>query len=291
MESLPTKTIMVVHNDFVDIFKNTLFNLEESGGKFHAKFDMTHRHDVTLMLNDFSWDAIAQPGDSIYVVIDAEKHTIQFSGANSKFNNELAQLTAINFYDTIGLDLNSDDKGILAQLNDKFKTIEEGFAKRAAEMSISPEVRDYATRNYLYMLGLKTLSYRLDDGAYSAERYDIRSDKFFDLYNPKNAEHSLFVQYIRGIYDDFRNDDKKLKAEIEKSPEEWDKAKIQRLYLDHVLDLPKSHMRDILIVSGLTQMSLQFAAQPIRFDKRYLNERIYHDTRFMERYARPIVEI
>lgn len=222
----------------------------DSIGIFRASFEMLWGHSFTINYDKQFINLYANPGDSIYIEIDAakfhghEKNALIFGGDNSQKNTEFSQAFS---------DLNSITK--LSSNNfslplSEFMTIFETDNKRINDSIVRYcRIRNVSlwTQNLMQNMSLYSLAnYAMDyKGRNSRETLEFFNHPLFDIYNPEKFDNMMFPYHIRTfMYSMFKNDS--LYAAYVKSQ---DVINIEKRGNELLLQLPKSLTRDVLIYS------------------------------------------
>ncbi len=298
LEQGSTAPLLLWMNDFVSLDTNKPIEIQttdNNGGTFHTTLEMTHKHDLGLSFGSMmSWSFLAAPGDSISVSFDAESGKINFGGDNAEFNNDYAELFSVartNLKEAGSFNLEAPAEQLIAQIKKCYSEAKNSVDAYAQAHGMGQEVNDYVNLGMKYLIGAQLNGYRMQDGRYSPERLKLRTDDFFELDNPLSAEHSLYAYFVSGIYYDFRNSNEVLAMESTRDPSSWDADAVNDVFIEHVLTLPKSIMRDLMLVTGVRHMDMLLVGDSqYKLSERYLDEDIYYNPYFVERYVLPFTK-
>ncbi|MDE6814328.1 MAG: hypothetical protein K2J28_11025, partial [Duncaniella sp.] len=170
----------------------------DSAGKFSIEMYLPFAHDFTIYYNKRFYGAYAEPGDSLYLEIDAKNlnQPPRFSGDRAEFNNQFSKaykdLTDI-FYEDY-----SDCKGTLnefrSDLYNKINSDRKVIASYADSVNLRDDVRDLIQRCELFSVANSALDY-ISNAPYE-EGLAIFRDSVFDIDNEENCKEMMFFPHL-----------------------------------------------------------------------------------------------
>ncbi len=227
----------------------------DSTGEFRAEFEMLWGHTFTInYFGDFV-NAYANPGDSIYIELDAtqfyndEKNGIRFGkkgvnfrGDNGKRNNEFRQIRN-NFINIINYDLFKDMTLPLDEFMTIFNTEITRINDSIAFYCRTNKISQW-TQNLLQYDELYSLSNYVDDykGQSPKDVIGFFTHPIFDIYNDENFCTMMFPYHL-SAYNGMILKDKI----IAKNYEAKKFLKVEELALEKLLKLPKCLSRDFML--------------------------------------------
>lgn len=289
-DTLSAKVLTVLPYEFIVEGKRHAIDLSKSNYKFSQEFTMTHKHDVAINYNREFYIFMAEPGDSIFVSIDAKTKDITFSGSKAEFNQQVVSARKVSnrkFNELYEINLDTDVNGVVAQLEQKMAAIRDTLDLYSKTNNISEEAKQYLLDDHLYGFANYILSFDRENQV-SPERLKLKLDDIFDLYNPQKAHSFMFSMHVSNLMYDFMKSNLDFQTEITK--EVKDVPKVTKLMLDNILTLQKSVMRDILLTTSLSSMTRSSNKIEDIYEPRFLDAQNYYNPKFLELYIRPILE-
>ena len=222
----------------------------DSSGIFQAKFEMLWGHSFTINYDKQFINLYANPGDSIYIEIDAtkfhehKKNALIFSGDNSQTNAEFSQA----FNDLNGIiKLSCNNYSIpLTEFMKAFEADNDMINDSISNYCLDRNVSEW-TRKLLQDMSLYTLAnYAMDyKGRNNSEALDFFTQPVFDVYNPAKFANMMFPYHIKAfLYTTFRNDS--LMTVYEKNK---DLINVEKRGNELLKTMTKSLTRDVLLYS------------------------------------------
>lgn len=209
----------------------------DSAGRFSTEMQLPFAHDFTIYYNKRFYGAYAEPGDSLYLEIDAKNlnQPPHFSGDRAEFNNQFSKaykdLTDI-FYEDY-----SNDKGTLydfrSDLYKKINSDRKVIASYADSVNLRDDVQDLIQRCELFSVANSALEY-IGNASYE-EGLAIFRDSVFEIDNKENCKEMMFFIHLNNYL-----------SSVSKRIEEPDSL-MAYLTANH----PKSLPRDIILASLL----------------------------------------
>ena len=170
----------------------------DSAGKFSIEMYLPFAHDFTIYYNKRFYGAYAEPGDSLYLEIDAKKLTQppRFSGDRAEFNNQFNKaykdLTHI-FYEDYS-DCKSTLNEFRSDLYKKINSDRKVIASYADSVNLRDDVRDLIQRCELFSVANSALDY-ISNAPYE-EGLAIFRDSVFDIDNEENCKEMMFFPHL-----------------------------------------------------------------------------------------------
>jgi thiol-disulfide isomerase/thioredoxin len=220
----------------------------DSSGIFRASFEMLWGHSFTINYDKQFINLYANPGDSIYIEIDADKfhkhkeNALTFGGDNSQKNAEFSQA----FDDLCGITkLSSTDFSLpltafMKSLEADNNKINDSIAHYCREQNMSSWTQNLMQEMALYTLANYAMDYK---GRTNSEALEFYTQPIFDIYNPKKFSNMMFSYHIKAFQNAiFRNDS--LMSHYLKNKDTID---IKKRGSELLMELPKSLTRDVLL--------------------------------------------
>jgi len=220
----------------------------DSSGLFRASFEMLWGHSFTINYDKQFINLYANPGDSIYLEIDAakfhehKKNALIFGGDNSQNNAELSQA----FDDLCGITRLSSDNfslpltAFMKTLEADNKRINDSIAHYCRERNMSSWTQDLMQEMSLYTLANYAMDYK---GRTNSEALEFYTQPIFDIYNPKKFDNMMFPYHIKAFQNAIFRNDSIMSLYVKNK----DAVNIKKRGSELLLALPKSLTRDILL--------------------------------------------
>lgn len=228
----------------------------DSSGIFRSEFEMLWGHTFTINYFDDYINVYANPGDSIYIEIDAAefykddkngirygKNGVHFKGDNGKRNNEFRQICN-NFINRINYDVFNDmtlpiDE--FMKIFDKERTrINDAIAVYCKENNISQWTQNLMQYDMLFSLANYVVDY---EGQSSKEALDFFAHPILDIYNDKNFCTMMFDSHLSAYYYHMIMKDSTI-SDYYQTEKFLD---VEKLALRKLLELPKCLSRDYML--------------------------------------------
>lgn len=224
------RTIIINECDIFNKSERRVVDLD-SVVEFRERIPLSFGHTFTLNYKrNLFVNAYAEPGDSIFIEIDASKSPLEFhlSGDRAELNEEYSHAFADVTPFSYNVELPADTVA-LAEYMPAFKSAVDSCKKLiddyVAANSISPETARMLYTGNIYDIANIACGYR---GRNSDEQFAFFTDPIFDLANPDNAKVMIFPYHLSAL--------------CRKFPK----------YAD---SLPKGIIRDIMYVSSLGKIT------------------------------------
>lgn len=243
-----SKSLIINECDISKKSKRCIAELDSSG-RFEITLPFYHGHTFTVNYKRRLFiNAYAEPGDSIFVSIDASKSPIEFhlAGDNDKLNEEYSH--AFNDLSPIYYDIvMAPDTVSLAEYMPQFKSEVARTRKIVdnyiSEKKLMPETAELLHLDNIFIPANQTIGFR---GMSHDEQMAFFTDTIFDITNEKNTKVMIFPYHLSAL--------------MNRSPE-------------YVKKLPKSTVRDLMYASA------EDAERPSKndFENEAYYDRIYSD--------------
>ncbi len=255
------KVITVIACDPLDD-KDRYATRLDSTGNFRAEFEMLWGHTFTVNYFDDFINAYANPGDSIYIEIDATKfykdykngkrfgkNGVHFGGDNSKINNEFRQIrnnfsNIINYGAFTDMTLPIDE--FMNIFNKERIRINDSITAYCKENNISAWTQNLMQDDMLYSLANYVLDYK---GQSAKDAFDFFTNPVFDIYNDKKFGTMMFPYHLSVCSGMILKD-----SIIAKNYKAKKFLKVEELALKKLLKLPKCLSRDFMLAELYTEI-------------------------------------
>ena len=183
------------------------FNFRETGGKFRSENDFIFGQNLKLYYKDKYVIYYVEPGDSIFIRIDAAKMDeggstdwVAFSGDRAEVSRQINELSHYleenNLIPQVEVERDMETSRVLAEVRKKIGQVNETVDRYAEQNGTDGFVREWAKAAYKYSiarnLGAVSLSQR-DDAL------EFYTDSVFDITNPINFQFDDFSGFSNGL--------------------------------------------------------------------------------------------
>lgn len=243
-----SKTVTINECDPCDISERRVVSLD-STAIFCEKIPLSYSHTFTINYSRNFINMYAEPGDSVFITIDASRKPLEFhiSGDKARFNEQYSH--AYQDLSPLVYDIKLAPDTVpypeyIAIFKQEYYHISEKLDKYVSENSIDSDVKALLRTQTLFDMANAALEYQLDGS--KEDRIAFITDELFDLYNPDNTKVMIFPYHISPL--------------VELMPE-------------FVSALPKGTLRDVMYV----KMAENLEIPPVRSD---FNNPGYYDRVF-----------
>lgn len=195
------RTLIINECDISDKSKRCIAELD-SMGRFDVVLPYYYGHTFTVNYNRSLFiNAYAEPGDSVFVKIDASVAPVEFhlSGDHAKLNEEYSHahddLAAV-YYDVSLL----PDTVSLAEYMSKFRSevarTRESVEKYVADNSLMPETAELLYLDNIFNTANQAIEFR---GKGSDEQMAFFTDPMFDILNENNVKVMIFPYHLSAL--------------------------------------------------------------------------------------------
>lgn len=221
-----SRTVIINECDISDKSARIIADLDADGSfckrmplMFPHTFTVNYNHKRSLFVNAF-----AEPGDSVFIDIDASDLMNGFSvtGDRPEINSQYPKAflaVAQNFGNVKLADDNAPLSEYLARFKEVLAQLQEKTDRYVAENNISPEVAAMLRTDNIFILANQTLDYR---GTAEGDPVAFLTDSIFDICNPANTRVMMFPYHLAEL--------------MHEDPEYWRK-------------IPAGLVRDIMLAS------------------------------------------
>ena len=223
-------------------------------GSFKTKMYFPYGHSFTILYGSNFINAYAEPGDSIYVEVDAERlskgeENALFSGDRATVNNEFSAAYA-SLHSAFDAKLPDDTTALQSYMpvfQSEYEKVRERVAAYAQSHAMGAEARYLIDRMALYSLSNLAFDYK---GASPQEQLAFCTHSLFDIYNKENLRVMMFPYHLAScLYAVLNADSLLLQYAKEKDFQKYCRRGFQVLS-----ELPESPSRDVLITAFAERM-------------------------------------
>lgn len=254
VRNIPTdgqRTVIINECDKSDKSARIIAELSPDGS-FRERMPISFGHTFTVNYNRSLFvNAYAEPGDSVFIDIDATnlRNGFSVSGSHAELNRQYSKA----FEDLSEYRWNArlaDDHAPLAEYLARFKEVlaqlQEKTDRYVAENGISPEVAAMLRADNLFCLSNMAIEYK---GAAAGDAVAFLTDSVFDICNPANARVMMFPYHLSDL--------------MLEDPRYWRKV-------------PAGIVRDLMLVSVADDPDADFSRDDFS-DKAYY-DRVFENT-------------
>ncbi len=249
-----SKTLFINECDPSDKSERRLVE-PDSMGRFREVIPFYFGHTFTINYNRSFINAYAEPGDSIFIQIDASKSPLEFhlSGSHELLNQQYSHACkALNkIYDDITLPADT------VPLDDYLTAFKKEVARTRTLIdeyivsnSLTSEAAQLLHSNNLFSIANQAIGFQGHD---KNEQLSFFTDSIFDIFNEDNARLMIFPYHLKALLINFPN------------------------YVDNV---SKGLIRDLMYAclqeEGLTVERDKFS-NPAYYDRLYVDRNITYD--------------
>lgn len=267
------KVITVIACDPLD--KNDRYAVRlNSKGEFRAEFDMLWGHSFTINYDRKFINAYANPGDSIYVEIDAAKFrenspdAIRFGGnsaeQNREFNRIFSDLISIINYNAF-TDFTLPLTDFMNVFLKEVKLVNDSIAKYGERNKISPWTQNLMRDMALYTLSNYATDYK---GVSPEDEIGFYSQPIFDIFNNEKFKNMMFPYHLDAYFHRLISKDSLIANYVENNETE----KATKYATEKIKKMPKSLSRDFMLYRLYTKIGIE----PENIDERdFYNKGVY----------------
>ncbi|MCM1036622.1 MAG: TlpA family protein disulfide reductase [Bacteroides sp.] len=250
MTAESAKVITAINcNPWSDDFSRHTVRID-SAGHFKTHVQIPYGHNFTIYYDHNFFCQYAEPGDSIFVTIDADnlKSAAHYSGSHARLNNEYGKAYA-DIYSKSFVQLPSE--GISAdEYLQNFKKIYSGLERTltvyADSVGLCDEAEDLMRRSLLFSAANSAITYRDKS---PEKTLQVFADSIFGLDNTGNLKEMMFPYHLSAYLNRLED------AVSPGSPLDMIDAIVRR----H----PKSSNRDVMMAIYLKNLEEEMAAPKI----------------------------
>ncbi|HQB29017.1 MAG TPA: TlpA disulfide reductase family protein [Paludibacter sp.] len=228
--------------------------LTKTNGYFHTEHDYLFAQNITIRFSNRFINLYINPGDSVFVTIDAQKtendfnNAIAFSGANPELNKELF-LWCNHFYHLFNqilpqFDFDTDPDDFLAEVKQEFGKVEDSIAAYAERTGMSDFLKSWAYVDGKFLIANYLMDYRHEE----TDSWDIFTNPIFDVFNESNFRTMYFFPHLLVCMNSLVRDD----DQISRLFSEKDYTYAARLTVKKLNEkAPKGLVRDVMLFDFL----------------------------------------
>lgn len=195
------KTLIVNECDISEKKVRSIAELD-SAGRFDVDIPFFYGHTFTINFNRWLFiNAYAEPGDSVFVSIDASKSPVEFhlGGDNARLNEEYSHA----YYDLSPI--NNDvtllpDSAALSVYMPKFKEevgrIRKIVDRYIEEKSLMPETAELLHLDNIFIPANQAIGF---EGKGLDEQIAFFTDPIFDIFNERNHKVMIFPYHLSAL--------------------------------------------------------------------------------------------
>lgn len=174
-------------------------DLRQSDGSFHTEHDYVFAQNITIRFAERFINLFVNPGDSVFVTIDAScmaddpASAVSFSGDNAQSNHELYGWTLYSFEQpSAKLDLTAPQEELLAALKRNFDAARDSIDAYAARTGMSDFVKQWALKDHKFIVTNQLWDYNNPQ----ADKWAVFTDPIFDVFNVNNFQTIYFPPHL-----------------------------------------------------------------------------------------------
>lgn len=196
-----SRTLIINECDISEKSRRCIAELD-SLGRFEAVLPFYRGHTFTVNYNRSLFvNAYAEPGDSIFVSIDASKKPVEFhlSGAHSKLNEEYSHA----FYDLAPIYYKVNLPPDTVPLSVYMPVFKGEVARTRAivdkyirEKSLMPETAELLRLDNVFVPANQAIGF---EGKGQDEQIAFFTDSIFDIFNPSNPKVMIFPYHLSAL--------------------------------------------------------------------------------------------
>lgn len=219
----------VVKLNFCDPFEDGARAVELlTDGSFRFETAQIAGHNLTLVYGSFI-NLYTEPGDSVYVTIDASRFgganwdAVRFSGSNAAFNNALnapySYLIGVMNKDRRPLNEALAPDAYMVELQQRIGEYTDSLAIYEREHgTFSAELHDFLRRDMRYALANRIMGYNRSDTTAQRDvlRLALFGDPMWEVSEPKNLKTMMFSYHLTTYLQSLILVDSSIRAAIEK---------------------------------------------------------------------------
>ena len=237
-------------------------DLADDGSFFMESDGLSMSHNMTLKYGDFI-SFFGSPGDSIHLVIDAEKSrgdldAVCFIGDKAAENNEFYLYddylsSVINADYKNKLDLNVEPSKVIKQINERLNSYKDSLdayqVRKGVEMSDG--LKDFIYRDMIFAMANRLHDYKPNDAESKLELY---SDPLFGINDNDNFSSMLFPYHLSSYLGATFVADPEFIAAANNN----DLALLVRRGVNLIMNEPAALSRDVMLWEFLMKVSEQY---------------------------------
>lgn len=186
---------------------------KETDGYFHVEYDYIFSQNLTILYENRFINFFINPGDSVFITIDAEKmnaeieDAVQFSGDNAELNREMFLWTTyaykVNFPEPAADVFHND---FLATIKEKMKSVNDTMEAYSKNNKMSKFMKEWAIIDYKFSMSLDMNDYEINP-----DKWTALTDPIFDGLNEDNFQTMFFSYYLRNCLTALMTEDDKFR--------------------------------------------------------------------------------
>ncbi|MES2809996.1 MAG: hypothetical protein V4619_15300, partial [Bacteroidota bacterium] len=235
----------------------------DSSGKFNVRQDMLYTQNMTFFYAVSFVNIYVQPGDSIFLTIDAAKLNkpkfgwLNISGSHARVSTQL-NLLADTLYRLNSSDINLEQSptDVLASIKADYTRYMRAADEYNANHKLDPIVIAWAKRDLKFVIANATGRYPDMRGISAAEklsRLKMYTDPFFDIYNADNFQSMYFCSDLINYGNSLVSTGKSV---IELATQNKLSQSLKKA-VSHLLKEPPGDARDLLIYHQIKRYARQ----------------------------------
>lgn len=238
------RTLIINECDISDKSKRCFAEID-STGRFEASIPFYYGHTFTINYNQSMFiNAYAEPGDSIFVDIDASKSPVEFhlTGNRSQLNEEYSHAfdDLYSIYYDLTLPADTDSLSVyMPKFKSEVARTQAVVNEYVKEKSLQPETAELLYLDNIFNIANQAIGFR---GNGIEEQIAFFTDSLFDILNERNVKVMIFPYHLAAL--------------IHNDP-------------DYVDKVPKSLIRDLMYAIGEKKPSRNDFFNPSYYDRLY----------------------
>lgn len=178
----------------------------DPNGEFRVSHEMMYTQNMTVHFLRYFINLYVQPGDSVYLTIDASRLNepdftwLTISGDHAAISTPLN--LAVNYLYQLPVRTNNlslAPPDMLNALKQDYQYYLQHLEKYTKEKGLPPAVTEWAKRDLRFLISNSIADYGMQKNGSRAERcarVKLFSDPFFDTYNPENFQSMMFASHV-----------------------------------------------------------------------------------------------
>ena len=260
IKNFTEEVVLINYCDYFSDARRFAPELRESGGYFQTEHEYLFAQNITIRFANKFVNLFINPGDSVFVTIDANEvqrnfdNAVTFSGANSELNREL--FLWHNYFSRLfnqnipQFDNNASPEDFLASVERAFNNAQDSINAYSERTGMSDFLKNWAYTDCKFTIA----NYLMDYNNTKANRWDIFTNPIFDVFNENNFQTMYFFPHLlvcRNVL--IRDDD-----EIGRLFSEKRYVPATRLTIEQLLDkAPKGVVRDVMLFDFLKNILIE----------------------------------
>lgn len=210
----------------------------DSLGYFSTEMNLPFGHDFTIYYNNRFYGAYAEPGDSLYVEIDATNlnSTPKFGGDHAEFNNQFSKAywsLTNRFYEEYS-DVSRSTGEFREDLHRKIDSDRKLIAAYSDSVGLRPDVRKLIERCALFSVA-NTAMENIGRMPYG-DRLSIYTDSVFEVGNDENCKEMMYFTHVNNYLNTLLRNTENIDSLMTVLTETYPKSLTRDLFYAYLLE-------------------------------------------------------